>query len=61
MDDNRTDLTKEQYDLLWELFWSTEPEKAPTLHLGEHEGSTVELDGLFLCQADGSYWLSGDR
>lgn len=57
MMDNRVDLSKEQYELLRDLLWSVEPELAPTLHLGEHEGSTIELNGLFLCQADNSFWL----
>lgn len=49
----RIDLTHLQHLLIWNLLESC----GATMVTGEHEGSTLSLDGAHLCQADGQHWL----
>lgn len=51
---NRTDLTDAQYAVLCDMFRAADAEA----HYGEHEGVTLAVDGVYLCESDGCCWLA---
>jgi hypothetical protein len=50
---NRTELSREAYNDLWEDFTA----QGAVLHSGEHEGASLVLGRTHLCHSDGLFWL----
>lgn len=47
-----------EFDL---LFAAMAASAGSVLHVSPYEGSTLELSGFYLCEADGSMWLERDE